>query len=625
MMQFIREKAAGTVFKVLFGLLIVSFALWGIGDYAFLRRTDDTAITVGDRKIGIQQLETEYRQARDRVRRMLGGQADDALIAQFGILDQTVERLAGQTALDAETARLGLVASDAVVRQRIAADPNFRGAGGQFDRFLFQRLLSENGFTEQRFVELVRADIVRQQVIDAVEAGVRPPEALVEAIYRHRNQKRGGERVFVAAASFEDVGTPTDADLAAVYEANAERFTAPEYRTLSIVRVAPAEVEAQVEITPQALADEFGQRRAEFDRPEQRELKQMLFADEAAAKAAADAIAGGKGFDAVVAETPGQSPERVALGLVAREETLPALAEAVFAAEPGKTVGPIRTPFGWHVVEIVRVEAGVEVKLDDVRDRIEPELRKRLAGDKAFEIANRVEDRITRGRTLEEAAADAGAEIVKIASVDARGRDAAGETVASFGGAPEALRAAFETPAGRESQLVETRVGTFYVVRVDGVTPAQRRPLDAVRAEAAAVWKAERQAQRARERAAEIVAAVARGETLEAAALRFNLRVEAVPPVLRTGDQGGVPSQVAARLFAQKPGELGVAAGLEGEYVVRTGEIVPADPAADADGMAQLRDQLRRDMAGDLSGEYGQGLRQRYGVTVNRAVVDRLN
>ena len=86
-----------------------------------------------------------------------------------------------------------------------------------------------------------------------------------------------------------------------------------------------------------------------------------------------------------------------------------------------------------------------------------------------------------------------------------------------------------------------------------------------------------------------------------------------------------MPGQVAARLFAQKPGELGIAAGLGGEYVVRTGEIVAADPASDDAGMAQLRDQLRRDMAGDLSGEYGQGLRQRYGVTVNRAVVDRLN
>jgi peptidyl-prolyl cis-trans isomerase D len=625
MLQFIREKAAGTVFKVLFGMLILSFAMWGIGDYAFLRSGDDTAIQVGDRKIPVQQLDAEYRQARDRIKRMLGNEVDENLLRQFGVLDQTVDRLAGQAALDAEISRLGLVAGDAVVRQRIAGDPSFRGPGGQFDRFVFQRVLYENGFTEQRFIELVRADIVRQQVIDAIEAGVRPPETLVESIYRHRNEKRSGERIHVANAPFDDVGTPNDADLARTYEANGERFTAPELRTLSVVRVGVADVAATVVIDERALEDEFQQRKREFDKPEQRELKQMLFADEAAATAAAAAIAGGKSFDVVVAETPGQSADRVGLGLVTREETLPAIADLVFAAEPGKVVGPVRTAFGWHVVEIVRIEAGTDAKLADVRGQIEPELRRRLAADKAFEVANKVEDQVTRGRSLDEAAAAAGAEVVKVPALDARGRDAAGDPVGLFANAPEAVRAAFETVVGRESQLVETRAGPFFIVRVESVTPAQRRPLDTVREDVAAAWKAERQAERAVARAREIVEAVGKGEALEAVALRLNLRIEPVPAVTRTGDQASVPSQVAARLFAQKPGEIGIAAGIDGQFVVRTTEIIVADPATDAAGMEQLRTQLRRDMAGDLSSEYGQSLRQRFGVTINRSVVDRLN
>jgi peptidyl-prolyl cis-trans isomerase D len=625
MLQFIRDKAAGTVFKVMFGVLIVSFAIWGIGDYAFLRRGDDTAIAVGDRKINVRELDGEYRQARERIKRMLGGQVDDALLSQFGILDQTVERLTGQAALDAEIAHLRLVTSDAIIRQRIAADPNFRGPSGQFDRFLFQRLLYENGFTEQRYIELLRSDVTRQQLLDAVEAGVRAPDILVETIYRHRNERRTGDRVFVSNASFEDVGTPAEDDLKKTYEANADRFSAPELRAISVARVSAADLEAQIQIDERALDDEFQQRKREFDKPEQRELKQMLFADEAGARAAAAKIAEGKSFDAVVAETPGQSPDRVSLGLVTREETLPAIAAIAFAAEPGKIVGPVQTSFGWHLVEIVRVEPGVDAKLADVRAQIEPALRKRMAADKAFEIANKLEDQVTRGHSLDDAAAAAGVDIKKIDALDARGRDANGQPVALFIDAPEAVRAAFETATGRESQLVETRAGAFFIVRVDSVTPAQRRPFDAVKNDVAAQWKSERQAERAAARAKEVVEAVSKGETLEAVTLRFNLRIEPVAPVLRTGDQAAVPSQVAARLFAQKPGEIGVAPGLDGQFVVRTGEIVAADPAADAAGVDQLRQQIRRDMAGDVSGEYGQSLRQRYGVTVNRSVVERVN
>jgi len=625
MLQLIREKATGTIFKILFGLLILSFAAWGIGDYAFLRSGSDTAITVGDRKIGIQQLETEYRQARDRLRRAFGVEVDDAMLRQFGLLDQTVDRLAGDAAVDAQAVRMGLVASDALVRQRIANDANFRGAGGQFDRFLFQRLLFDNGFTEQRYIELVRADILRGQLLEAVEGGVRPPETLVETLYRHRNERRGGDRVFVADGAFDDVGSPSDADLAQTFEANVERFTAPDYRALSVVRMAAADLADQIAIDDKALLEEFEHRRREFEKPEQRDLKQMLFAGEAEAQAAAAAIAGGKSFDTVVAETPGQSPDRVALGLVARDETLPTIGDAVFGAEAGKVVGPVRTPFGWHVIEIVRIEPGSTANLQDVRAQLEPAVRQRLAAERAFEVANRLEDQVTRGRTLDEAAVNAGAVVVKIAAIDARGRDPSGAPVALFANAPEALRAAFDTAPGRDSQLVETRGGSFFILHVDGTTPAQRRPLDTVKDDVAALWKSERQAEKSLARAREIVAATAAGETLESAALRFNLRVESVAPVLRTGDAAGTPSAVAARLFAQKPGQASLAAGIDGQFVVRTGDVVSADPAADAAGMAALRTQLTREMAGDMTAEYNQALRQKFGVTVNRSVVDRLN
>jgi peptidyl-prolyl cis-trans isomerase D len=392
-----------------------------------------------------------------------------------------------------------------------------------------------------------------------------------------------------------------------------------------VVRVGLEEALAGIEIDAKALEEEFAARRAEFDVPERRELKQMLFATEAEARAALAAIEGGKSFDQVAGETPGQSPERASLGEVTRAETIPEIANAAFAAEAGKSIGPVRTPFGWHVVEIVSVKAGATASLESVRARLEPELKRRLAGERAFEIANRLEDLITRGRTLEDAANAAGATVVKVAAIDARGRNPAGEVEAVFSGAPEAVRAVFETPAGRESQLIETRTGPYFLVRPDGVTPSQRRPLADVKDEAVAQWKAERRDERAAERAREIVAAVTAGESFEAAALRLNLRIEAIEPVLRTGEGGRLPAQIAARLFSLQPGALAMAPGLEGHYVVRLKDVVPADPAADAAGVEQVRVQLRRDIAGDLLAEYAQGLRQRLGANVNRAVVERLN
>jgi peptidyl-prolyl cis-trans isomerase D len=628
MLQAIREKTTGLVVKIFFGLLVVSFAAWGIGDYAFLRTTDDTAIKVGDTKVSLAALDADYRAARDRLRAALGGELDENLVRTFGLLDQTVERATTQAALDEEARRLGIVASDAQVRQRIAADPAFRGATGQFDRFQFQRVLYENGLSEQRYIELVRGETRRLPLIEALDTGAAVPAALVDAIYRHRNERRSGERVFVPASAFADVGTPSDDQLKETYETNIDRFTAPEYRAASVARVGIDEVLATIEPDEKALEDEFAARKAEFDVPERRELKQMLFADEAAAKTALAAIEGGKSFDDVAKETPGQSPERTSLGEVTRGETIPEIAEAAFAsgAAAGKTIGPVRTPFGWHLVEIVSVKPGEEATLASVREKLLPDLKRRLAGERAFEIANKLEDQITRGRTLDEAAEAAGAKVVKLDAVDARGRDAKGEAVALFAGAPEALRAVFDTAVGRESQLIETRTGLYFLVRPDGVTPSQRKDFAAVRDDVATLWTAQRRDEMAANRAKEILTAIAGGEALEAVALRFNLRIEPIEPVLRTGDTArNMPAQIAARLFALKPGEAAVTPGLEGQYVVRMKDIVPADPAADAAGVEQIRAQLRQDMANDLVAEYTQGLRTRLGTQVNRAVVDRLN
>lgn len=628
MLQAIREKTTGLVVKIFFGLLVVSFAAWGIGDYAFLRTTDDTAIKVGDTKVSLAALDADYRAARDRLRAALGGELDENLVRTFGLLDQTVERATTQAALDEEARRLGIVASDAQVRQRIAADPAFRGATGQFDRFQFQRVLYENGLSEQRYIELVRGETRRLPLIEALDTGAAVPAALVDAIYRHRNERRSGERVFVPASSFTDIGTPSDDQLKETYETNIDRFTAPEYRAASVARVGIDDVLATIEPDEKALEDEFAARKAEFDVPERRELKQMLFADEAAAKTALAAIEGGKSFDDVAKETPGQSPERTSLGEVTRGETIPEIAEAAFAsgAAAGKTIGPVRTPFGWHLVEIVSVKPGEEATLASVREKLLPDLKRRLAGERAFEIANKLEDQITRGRTLDEAAEAAGAKVVKLDAVDARGRDAKGEAVALFAGAPEALRAVFDTAVGRESQLIETRTGLYFLVRPDGVTPSQRKDFAAVRDDVATLWTAQRRDEMAANRAKEILTAIAGGEALEAVALRFNLRIEPIEPVLRTGDTArNMPAQIAARLFALKPGEAAVTPGLEGQYVVRMKDIVPADPAADAAGVEQIRTQLRQDMANDLVAEYTQGLRTRLGTQVNRAVVDRLN
>lgn len=625
MLQAMRSKAAGIVVKVLFSILVLSFAIWGIGDYSFLRRSDPTALQVDNVKIPASALDQQYRAEMDRLRRTFG-QIDPEMARQFGLMDQVVQRLVTQTVLDRAAERLGVRIGDDILRSRLMSDPQLRGPDGRFDADRFRQILSQNNLSEAGFIALLRQDLSRSLVTEAVSAGARPPDALVDRLYRYRNERRGGETVFVPAAAFTDVGKPDDAQLQATYDDNHDRFTAPEYRKLTVARIGPEEVLPKITITDQQIEDEYRARLSEFGTPEQRDVDQLLYTDEAAATAAAEKLKSGTSFDQLAAENK-QTAEQTHIGSVTSSELVPELTNVIFGLPEGGTSEPVHSPFGWHIVRVVKIVPGKEPSLAEVKDKVTTDLRQRLAADAAYEYATKLEDAVANGASIDEAAAKLGIAVLKVAAVDAQGRDTDGKPVPAFDGAQPALAAVFDTAEGGDTQLVEGKDGTWFMSHVDAITPSHLKPLADVHDEVAALWQTKRREEAAKTRAEQVLAAVQSGKTLEAAAAPFGLKPTTADPTVRSAGfnpRATVPPEVNAKLFALKPTETATVPGRDGVYVVRLTQVIAADPAADAAGVEDLRGQLRQQVGGDVVQAYVDALRQRYGVTIDRDVVDRV-
>jgi peptidyl-prolyl cis-trans isomerase D len=624
MLQTIRSKTAGVVVKTLFVILVASFAVWGIGDYAFLRRADEVAIRVGDTKISPEQVSIEYRREVDRLRRSYG-QFDLELARQIGLINQVVERIVRDTLFEKEATRLGVVVSDDVVRAQIAANPAFHGIGGTFDRNMFQRVLYENGYNEGQYVQLLRQELARAALLESIAAGSRAPDLLVDRLYRHRNERRIGETVLVPNASIEVAGEPDDAQLKSIYDDNPERFSEPEFRSLSVLRVGADELAPKTEVSEEQIREEFNSRLAEFRVEERRDLEQMLFSDEESAKAAAAKLANTP-FADVAREAANQTPEQTRIDGARKSDLVPELADPVFALPEGGVTPPINSPFGWHVMRVAKIHPGKEPNLEEVRDRIREIVARRLAAHAAYDAAVQVEDALGAGASLADAAAKAGLPVTKVQAVDARGVNPKGEVELILADAPEVLQAAFQTPQGQDTQLTEARNGSYFIVRVDAVTPSHVKPIDEVKPQLVELWKAEERTAGARKRAEQIVEQVAQGKTLAEAAAAFNLKPETTPPVRRDGsaDEGRIAGEIAPQLFTAKPGDFGIAPAGDGHYVVRLVEIKPADPAADAEGVARLRTALGQQIGGDLINELATALRARYQVSIDNQALERI-
>lgn len=626
MLQTIREKTAGVVVKVLFLFLVLSFAVWGIGDYRFLQRSETPAIAIGGDAVPAEIVRQEFQRDLDRLRRSIGD-VDRDLIRQFGLAGQTAERVANQWTLDRAAERLSLVVSDQVVRQRIQADPGFR-TNGTFDAMAFRRLLQENGYSEQRYVELARGDAARAALVESVTIGAAAPRTVAELLYRHREEKRRGAAIRIPASAMPDPGTPSQAELAAVYEANAERFTDPEFRGGIVLRIGIDEVRAAVPIDDAQLRAEYETRKRNFSTPERRALELIRFDDAAAAAAARRKLDAGTDFLAVAAEA-GQTPEQVAaFGRVTQTSLPRELAAPIFALPQGVASAPIETALGVFIARTTAIEAAVEPGFEALRGRLAEEQVQRNATEIAYRTATRVEELLNEGKPLQDAAAAAGIAVLTVEAVDNAGRDRAGAPLPLFAAAPELLRAFLEAPLARDSGLIEPRAGGYFFLRVDSITPSRKRDLAAVREDAAGIWKAEKRAAAAKARADSVLEALRGGKTADEAATAAGVAAEPLPALRRDGRaDASAPADaasIAARMFQLKSGEAGIAPVADGYAVVTVAEILPADPAAAGLALERLAESLEQSMSGEVARQYLRALRDRLKVVVDQGAVDKL-
>jgi peptidyl-prolyl cis-trans isomerase D len=623
MLQAIRSKAGSLVVKGLFAILIVTFGIWGIGDIFRDRGQSTVVATVDGASIGAGALEEALRPAIERMQMQTGTPVDFSQAKKLGVLDEVLGELINESLTQAEAARLKLDVSDAVLRGAILDNPNFRGPNGVFDRSAFNAVLAANHLTEDQYVAELKREIPRSDLLRALSFAAAAPPAMVDRLYRYRAEERIADIVSLKAAAAGDVGQPSEAELKAYYDAHQETFRAPEYRAVTIESLSPSEL-AQHILVPQAkLEEEYAERQGEFVTPERRDIEQILAPSEAKAKAAAAALAAGKDWREVATTIAGQNPDTIDLGLMTRGELPRELAAAAFSLPLNKASAPIRSPLGWHILRVARIEPPQAQSFAEARSKLAAKVAYGEAVDHIYKIADQVDDALAGGASLGEAGTKFGLKKTVVAAIDERGLGPDGKPPALPIAPADVAKLAFATDEGQLSRVTETGDNTLYVLRTDKVIPPSIKPLSAVTPAATAAWQAEKRAAAVAAEAAALARSVTPGTRLVTSANVKGLKVETSAPLLRSGSAGApVPPALIAKLFAAHPGGVVTATDAQGAYVAQLDTIQVPDkgPAA----KAELKQELDAELQFDLGSEFTRGLRLRFPVEVHREVLDRM-
>ena len=625
MLTLIRKHTKSWIVKILAGLLIASFAVWGVGDmFEIAMSTSSTVFEIGDTEVEIRDLEDDIQREIKRIRPMFGNQFGIDEARSLGVIESVLQRRINDTALLLAARNLGVSISDDLVRNEIKNTPAFQSFGN-FDRVRFRQVLNSNQLSEAGYIAIVRQQMSRKQLLNSFSAKT-APKVLVNSLYRHRQEKRIADTVYISDLAQVGIPEPDRYTLEKFHKDNAVHFTAPEYRSLTVVRLEASEMAGELSVTEEELKKVYEAREDEFTTPETRQVLQMVFSDEKKAKKAQASLAAGKDFATVAKEIAKMDSSTIDLGKVTRPG-LPfrELEDAVFALKTGENSRPIKSPLGWHVFKVTGMEQGGTRTLAEVRD----ELRKALALEKAidglFDLANKLEDSLGSGSTLEEAATLMNIKIIKIDAVDKNSFDPSGRKIETLPSG-DFLNIAFSTDEGSDSPLTETGDDGYFVLRVDGVTPPVLRSLDSIKADVTQAWKSEKRAEASKKLADVIVERVNKGTGLDVIAKEMGLEVKTSPALTRgkQNDGAGLPQPLIAQVFNVKPGKAVLARSTAGFTVAQVKKIVPADPAKDQQGIKSLTSQMGESLEADILTQLADAFRNRYGVNINRQAVDSL-
>jgi peptidyl-prolyl cis-trans isomerase D len=610
---------------IVLSFMVVSFAIWGIGDI-FRGFGRNYAIIIGGTEISAEQFRNYYgdqlRRLSQRLRRPITTDQARAL----GIDRQLIAQFVGDTALDEQARALRLAVSDAEIVKRITSDPGFRGLNGRFDRARFEELIREGGYSEARFVDEQRRLMLRHQIAASLAGELPVPVAAMTALDRYQNQKRSIEYLALGPAQAGDIAAPTQDALEKYFDEHKALFRAPEYRKITLLALSPAAL-ARPDAVSDADAKKYYQaHQSQYGTPEKREVRQIVFPSEQEAKAAREQIAGGKSFDDIVKER-GVKASDTDLGMVTKAAIIdPAIGNAAFALKSGEVSEPVSGGFGTVLVTVGKIEPGSEKSYEQVADEVKHTIAEGQARGKISDLRDKVEDERAAGSTLAETGKKLGLKVEVIDAVDRAGNAPDGKPVPDLPKTPNVGAAAFNSDVGVDNDPLQLPAGGYLYYNVDGITPSRARTLAEVKTQVEQEWRNDQIAQRLKTKSDEMVGKLKEGGTLGELASGNGLNVETAAGLQRGKPTDQVPAPLLDAVFATPQGLAGSVEGrqLNERYIFRVTAVEePTLDSASAEGKA-MASTLQNSFIDDISGEYLAHLERTIGVNINQPVIEQV-
>ena len=624
MLEAMRKGIGTWVAKIFIGLLVLSFAGWGIADIfgGYGRRT---VATVGDTEISYEQ----YQDALRTQMRALGARFGRSLTLEearaLGIDRQVLITLLHEAALDNQGSELGLGISDKAIAERILRERIFQDSSGRFSRAIFEQLLHANGLSEAAFVARQRDAYTRQQMTGTVGGDLEVPKTLLRAANVYRNETRRLKYFVLPLAKIGSIEEPTAEVLQKHFDSHKSSYRSPEYRKIGVLALLPETVAKTMTIGDEQVRAAYDRSLDNYRTKEKRTVQQIPFPDKAAAQAAYEKIKAGTTFEALARER-NLSEEDLNLGTVTKGDLAdPLIADTAFSLAANAVSEPVAGALNTVLLRVTGIEPGSVTSFDEVKDELRNQLARDQAVERILDIHGKVEDERAAGATLAEIARTLDLDYRSVDAVGQDGNGQDGKPIASLPAQSRLIGEAFRSDAGVENDPIETPDQGLVWFEVLDVIPERQKTFDEVREAVTADWRTAQERARLSKKAQELMTRGRKGETMDDLARGFELALKRSEPLKRDGSTDDIPRAAVAQAFALSQDGWGAASAQDGKAQIVFQVVEIEQPATlDNKRSEELGTTLAPQLTDDLVTQYVIGLGEQYRITRNTPLINEL-
>lgn len=636
MLELIRKYATGFIAIIIILFIGIPFAFQGIQSYMGGGKADAIA-TVNGLEISEAEFIQVYQRARQRIINAAGGKFDPDQINEQALKKNILQGLIKQKLVVMQAMSSGYRVGNNLLAESIKGMDQFQ-QDGKFNQAQYTNTIRQQGYSEQQFEELLRQDMVSEQLQGGISNSVVVPNREIREAYRIINQKRDISYMVISAGRFITADAGSDEEIKQYYELNKDQFRVPEKVKLSYLRLSIDELAKSVKVAEEDIRTYYEQQKANFSTPEERQVSHIMLkssvADKTKPEEAREKLAGirkmilaGASFEEMAklhSEDKGSASSGGDLGIYVKGMMDDTFDKAVDALSAGEVSDIVETKYGLHLVKLTRLVKSKTRPLSEVRATLEKEYRRSQVENQFHEMADKLTNLTYENPETLEVAAHALELPIKESGFFSR---TGGEGIAEN---PKVVAKAFGEDVLQErlnSEVIEMGLNDLVVMRVKEHTPASIKPLEDVRPRISDMLRITRAQNQAEQQGKQVISMLAEKKA-DADKLAVQQKSQWVkkPAVSRTAKD--VNAQILNHAFVMPrpdkdaPSVDGVRLNTGDYAVLQLGAVKDADASvAKADELQQIGASLARLKATAEYSSYIEDLYRKADVKINEAAL----